>query len=55
VACLAGAELKSVYLGRIAGAGFADVEVLSETHLESDEDWRANVRSMNIKAAKPAS
>lgn len=53
VACLAGAELKSVYLGRIAGAGFADFEVVSETHLERDEGWRANVRSMNIRATKP--
>jgi SAM-dependent methyltransferase len=54
VACLAGAELKEVYLGRIADAGFADVEVVSETHLENRDGWRANVRSMNIKATKPA-
>ena len=53
VACLAGAELKSVYLGRIADAGFADVEVVSETHLESGDGWRSSVRSMNIKATKP--
>ena len=53
VACLAGAELKEVYLGRIADAGFADVEVLSETHLGNSDGWRSRVRSMNIKATKP--
>ena len=55
VACLAGAELKWVYLGRIADAGFADVEVVSEMQLEAGEGWRSSVRSMNIKATKPAS
>ena len=54
VACLAGAELKAVYLGRIADAGFADVEVVSETRLEAGDGWRSSVRSMNIKATKPA-
>ena len=54
VACLAGAELNVVYLGRIADAGFADVEVVSETRLEAGDGWRSNVRSMNIKATKPA-
>ena len=55
VACLAGAELKQVYLSRIADAGFADVEVVSETDLENSDGWRSGVRSMNIKATKPAS
>ena len=53
VACLAGAELKAVYLGRIADAGFADVEVVSETRLDAGDGWRSSVRSMNIKATKP--
>ena len=54
VACLAGAELKEVYLGRITDVGFDDVEIVSETHLENGEGWRSRVRSMNIKATKPA-
>ena len=53
VACLAGAEMKGVYLGRMETAGFVDVQVASETALDSNEGWRAAVRSMNIQASKP--
>ena len=53
VACLAGAEMKDVYLGRMETAGFVDVQVASETALDSNEGWRAAVRSMNIQASKP--
>jgi SAM-dependent methyltransferase len=53
VACLAGAELKPVYLGNIANAGFTDIEVASETHVENGEGWRSKVRSMDIRATKP--
>jgi len=34
-------------------AGFVDVQVASETALDSNEGWRAAVRSMNIQASKP--
>ncbi len=52
-ACLAGAELKDVYLQRMRDAGFADVQVLSEVGLAGD-GWKASVRSMSIVAVKPA-
>ena len=51
--CLAGEEMKGVYLGRMETAGFVDVQVASETALDSNEGWRAAVRSMNIQASKP--
>ncbi|MCH7799979.1 MAG: arsenite methyltransferase [Chloroflexi bacterium] len=54
VACLAGAEMKDVYLGRMKAAGFMEIQVASETPLEDDEGWRAGVRSMNIQASKPS-
>ncbi len=54
VACLAGAEMKDTYLGRMESAGFVDVQVASETPLGNDEGWRAAVRSLNIQASKPA-
>mgnify|MGYP001160566152 CR=1 FL=1 len=54
VACLAGAEMKDIYLGRIEAAGFKYIKVASETKLENDEGWRAGVRSMSIQASKPS-
>ena len=54
VSCLGGAELKATYLERLRRAGFEIVEVLSEHPLENSEGWRAEVRSMNIAAGKPA-
>ena len=54
VSCLAGAELKETYLKRLSKAGFEAVEVLSEHPLDNSEGWRAEVRSMNITADKPA-
>ena len=54
VECLSGAELKSIYLGRIKSAGFENIEVLSESPVGDSEGWRAKVRSVNIKATKPA-
>ena len=54
VSCLAGTEMKDMYLGRIADAGFTDVEIVSDTPWKSDDDWRAAIHSMSIKAFKPA-
>lgn len=51
VSCLAGAEMKQVYLGRIEAAGFNQVQVLSSTPWEA-EGWRSNIHSMNIRALK---
>ena len=53
VACLAGAELKDIYMGRMRVAGFVDVEVVSEAPWEA-EDWQYPMSSVNIKAFKPA-
>ncbi len=53
VECLSGAELKSIYLGRIEKAGFEDIQVLSEAAIGDSDGWRAKVRSVNIKAVKP--
>ena len=54
VSCLAGTEMKDVYLGRIRKAGFTDIQIVSDTPWKSTDDWRAAIHSMNIKAFKPA-
>ena len=54
VSCLGGAELKTTYLGRMAAAGFVGIDVMSESQLEASDGWRSKVRSMDIKALKPA-
>ena len=54
VSCLAGTEMKDVYLGRMRAAGFTDIEIVSDTPWKSQVDWRAGIHSMNIKAFKPA-
>ena len=53
VSCLAGTEMKDVYLGRIRDAGFTDVQVVEDVPWKSTDDWRAAIHSMNIKAYKP--
>ena len=53
VSCLAGTEMKNVYLGRIEAAGFTQVQVVSSAPW-SDVGWRSNIHSMNILAIKPA-
>ena len=52
VSCLAGTEMKDVYLGRIRAAGFTNVEVVADAPWK-DEGWQASIHSMNIKAVKP--
>ena len=52
VSCLAGTEMKDVYLGRMETAGFTDVQIVSSTPWK-DEGWRSNIHSMNISAVKP--
>ncbi len=54
VSCLAGTEMREVYLGRIRDAGFTDIQIVSDTPWKSTDDWRAAIHSMNIKAFKPA-
>ena len=53
VSCLAGTEMRGVYIGRIEAAGFTQVQVVSSAPW-SDEGWRSNIHSMNIRAVKPA-
>ena len=53
VSCLAGTEMRDVYIGRIEAAGFTQVQVVSSAPW-SDEGWRSNIHSMNIRAVKPA-
>lgn len=54
--CIAGAELTDVYINRMRNAGFSKVEVVSDVPYrsgsETDEDWVASLRSMNILAIK---
>ena len=51
VSCLAGTEMKDVYIGRMRHAGFEHVEVVSDT-LWKDDGWQSNIHSMNILAIK---
>ena len=52
--CLAGAELKDVYIGRMRESGFSGVEVVSDVpyRWESEENWVDSVRSVNLLAKK---
>ncbi len=52
VSCLAGTEMKDVYLGRMQSAGFTDVQIVSSAPW-NEEGWRSNIHSMNISAVKP--
>ena len=58
VSCIGGADLKSRYLDRITEAGFERTEVLTEERFASDrtdDEWRAALRSVTIRAYKPVS
>ena len=52
VSCLAGTEMKDMYLGRMETAGFTDVQIVSSAPWK-DEGWRSSIHSMNISAVKP--
>ncbi len=52
VSCLAGAEMRDVYLGRIEAAGFREVRVVSSAPW-GDEGWLSSIHSMSILALKP--
>ena len=52
VSCLAGTEMKDVYLGRMTSAGFTDVQVVSSAPWK-EEGWRSSIHSMSISAFKP--
>jgi SAM-dependent methyltransferase len=52
--CIAGAEVKETYLGKMATAGFVDADVLSESALDASGGWKSKVLSVNVRALKPA-
>jgi SAM-dependent methyltransferase len=57
-ACIGGADLRSRYLDRITGTGFERTEVLTEEKFDSDQtddEWRASLLSVTVRAFKPAS
>ena len=53
VACLSGAEPQDVYMGRMADAGLADIEIMDSKPWQGEEEWASRVHSANIKAFKP--
>ena len=53
VACLAGTEMKEVYLRRMEDAGFEDVRVISSAPW-GEQGWRSNIHSVNVRAVKSA-
>ncbi len=57
VACIGGADLQSRYISRIANTGFENVETLADVAYSGDPDgdeWRSSLRSVTIRAFKPA-
>jgi signal transduction histidine kinase len=57
-ACIGGADLQSRYLDRITNTGFERTEVLTDVKFDSDQTddvWRASLRSVTVRAFKPAS
>jgi ubiquinone/menaquinone biosynthesis C-methylase UbiE len=56
VACVAGADDRDVYLQRISSSGFSKIQLIEESRVptSSREPWRDAVRSVTVKAVKPA-
>jgi len=57
VSCVGGADVKSRYLGRIERAGFERIELLEDRPMspgETGQVWRGSVRSVTVRAFKPA-
>ena len=53
--CIAGAEHRDVYLGRLRSAGFTEVEITAEDALFDETDGASlNVASVKVAARKPA-
>ena len=51
--CIAGAEDRQVYLGRLRGAGFVEIDVTEEKVRFDDEGVPMNVASVKVVAKKP--
>ena len=54
VSCIAGAEDREVYLGRLRKAGFVDIEIVEEEVRFHDEGVSQNVASVKVVTRKPA-
>ena len=53
--CIAGAEDRAVYLGRLENAGFVDMEITEEKVRFDDKGVPENVASVKVVTHKPAS
>jgi SAM-dependent methyltransferase len=53
-ACVAGADEREEYLGRVRSAGFERIEVLADVPSGSCGDGSAELRSITVRAYKPA-
>ena len=51
--CVAGAEDKDVYLGRLRNAGFVDIDIAEEKVRFDDAGVPMNVASVKVVARKP--
>jgi SAM-dependent methyltransferase len=54
VSCIAGAEDKQVYLGRLRKAGFTDIDITEEKVRFDAEGIPQNVASVKVVARKPS-
>ena len=52
--CIAGAEHRDIYLGRLHQAGFVDIDISEENIRFDDEGVPMNVASVKVVARKPA-
>jgi len=52
--CIAGAEHRDIYLGRLRQAGFVDIDISEENIRFDDEGVPMNVASVKVVARKPA-
>ncbi|MDP6550334.1 MAG: arsenite methyltransferase [Dehalococcoidia bacterium] len=53
--CVAGAEDREVYLGRLSGAGFVDIEITDEqVRFDKEDGAPLNVSSVKVVARKPS-
>ena len=53
--CVAGAEDREVYLGRLRKAGFVDIDLTEEkVRFDEDQGIPLNVASVKVVARKPA-
>ncbi len=52
--CVAGADQKDEYLGRLGAAGFQEIVIENERPHKEDQEGLENLRSVRVRAIKPA-